>query len=56
MVNYLCMDVGVLDNTGLTRGDSLVIRDVSNQQMNSSDSVTNQSNIIYHLRISAKNL
>ena len=31
-------------------GRGLVIRDISNQQMNSSDSLTNQSNIIYFLQ------
>lgn len=45
VVNYLCIDNTVI--SGATAGNSYVLRDVSNQQMNSSDSLTNQSNIIY---------
>ena len=33
-----------------TSGNGLVVRDVSSQQMNSSDSKTDQSNIIYFLQ------
>ena len=37
-------------DTNFNSGKGLVIRDTSNQQMNSSDSLTNQSNIIYFLQ------
>ncbi len=54
VVNYLCMDDDVI--SGATAGDSYVIRDVSNQQMNSSDSITNQSNIIYVFTVDGTNV
>lgn len=37
-----------LDIQSLADQDGIVVRDVSNMQMNSSDSVTSQSNIIYY--------
>ena len=37
-------------DANFTSGSGVVIRDVSSQQMNSSDSLTNQSNIIYFIQ------
>ena len=37
-------------DANFTSGGGVVIRDVSSQQMNSSDSLTNQSNIIYFIQ------
>ena len=47
VVNFVDLPSGTMITTS---GNGLVIRDVSSQQMNSSDSKTNQSNIIYFLQ------